>query len=209
MRHQEFLYELLMTPSLSGHEEEIQQKTLDNMADICDLQQVDGTGNVIHRIHPEADFTVLLMGHIDEIGFLVTHIDERGMIKVMKNGGVRTGLYVGSPVQIIHRGQKVSGVVAVEDSLLKADKVDAADLTIDIGASSEEQARELVSVGDPVCADTGIHELLNDNFAARAMDDRTGAFVVLEALRIAREKGASIGVAAARCSAPPPLSTKT
>ena len=195
--NKEFLHELLLTPSVSGHEEIIQQKAIDYTASFCDRQDVDATGNVIHRIHPEAPFQVLLMGHIDEIGFQVTHIREDGMIKVSKNGGVRTGMYVGWPVQITHDGQKVSGVVSVESDLLKAESVEASSLTIDIGAESGEQARKVVAVGDPVCADTTVHELLNDNFSTRAMDNRTGAFVVMESVRRAKEKGTENGCAAA------------
>ena len=195
--NKEFLHELLLTPSVSGHEEMIQQKAIDYSADFCDEQAVDATGNVIHRLNPEKDLSVLLMGHIDEIGFLVTHIEPNGMIRVMKNGGLRMKLYVGSPVQILHQGKKVSGVVCVESSLEKAEKVEASDLTIDIGAQSAEQAKEYVSVGDPVCADTQVHELLNDNFSSRALDNRTGAFVVMEAIRRARENGTAIGCAAA------------
>lgn len=192
-----FLHELLNTPSVSGHEEQIQQKALDHTAAFCDLQEVDATGNVLHRINPDAPCQVLMMGHIDEIGFLVTHIDESGMIKVMTNGGVRVPLYVGARVQIIHEGNKVPGVVCVSRDLVGNKDLKASDLTIDIGAESKEQASALVAPGDPVCADTFVEDLVGERFTSRAMDNRTGAFVVMEAVRRAKERGVTIGVTAA------------
>ena len=91
----------------------------------------------------------------------------------------------------------VSGVIATSSDLVKKDKIEASDLLVDIGATSREEAIKAVSVGDPVCADVAVRELMNDCFTCRALDDRTGAFVVLEAARDAAEKGASIGIYAA------------
>lgn len=193
----EFLHSLLQTPSVSGFEEAIQELTLDYSAAFCDQQITDAVGNVIHVVNPEADFKVLLMGHIDEIGFIVTHIDGDGLVHVTRNGGVRPALYVGAPMQILHEGQKVQGVVSVTSDLIKSADVNASDLLIDIGAKDGEEAKKYVAIGDPVCADTQIHTLLNDNFASRALDDKTGVFVVLEALRRAKEKGVTIGAYAA------------
>ena len=79
---------------------------------------------------------------------------------------------------------------------MKKDKTEASDLLVDIGATSREEAEKYVSVGDPVCGDVSLRELLNDCFTCRGLDDRAGAFVVLEA-RKAAAKGASIGIYAA------------
>lgn len=193
----EFLHSLLKTPSVSGFEEGIQEIAMDYSAAFCDQQITDAVGNVIHVVNPEADFKVLLMGHIDEIGFIVTHIDGDGIIHVTRNGGVRPALYVGAPMQILHNGVKVQGVVSVSSDLIKSSDVSAGDLCIDIGAKDGDEAKKYVSIGDPVCADTEIHTLLNDNFASRALDDKTGVYVVLEALRRAKEKGVTIGAYAA------------
>ena len=91
----------------------------------------------------------------------------------------------------------VSGVVATSADLLKKDKIEASDLLVDIGAATKEEAQQVVSIGDPVCADVGVRELQNDCFTCRALDDRTGAFVVLEAAKEAAEAGAKLGIYAA------------
>lgn len=195
--NREFLKDLLLTPSVSGYEEAIQKKALAFGKQFADQQICDPAGNAISVVNPNAACKVLLCGHIDEIGFVVTHIQENGMLKLAKAGGVRPALYVGTPVQIMHEGKKVDGVVAVMPSLIKSSDVKDKDLIVDIGASSKEQTLQYVAVGDPVCADTQVHELLNDNFSSRALDDRTGAFVVLEAAKKAAEKGATVGIYAA------------
>ena len=195
--NREFLKDLLSTPSVSGWEETIQEKALAYGKEFAGAQLTDPSGNAISVVNPQAGHKVLLCGHIDEIGFVVTNIDESGRLHLMGAGGVRPRLYLGSPVQIWHRGNMVSGVIATSSDLLKKDKTEVSDLLVDIGASSREEAAQVVAVGDPVCADVQVRELLNDCFTCRALDDRTGAFVVLEAARQAAAKGASIGIYAA------------
>lgn len=195
--NREFLKELLTTPSVSGQEETIQRKALAYGKQFAQERRTDPSGNVISVVNPQAAFKVLLCGHIDEIGFVVTHIDDEGRLHLAKAGGVRAKLYIGSPMQVWHEGRMVSGVVAVSPDLLKKEEVTAGDLIVDIGAGSKEEAMKAVSIGDPVCADVQVRELLNDQFTCRALDNRTGAFVILEAARRAAEKGASAGIYAA------------
>ena len=97
-----FLKELLATPSVSGWEEAIQEKALSYGKAFAGAQLTDPSGNAISVVNPEAEHKVLLCGHIDEIGFVVTHIDASGRLSLMGAGGVRPRLYLGSPVQIWH-----------------------------------------------------------------------------------------------------------
>lgn len=195
--NREFLKELLTTPSVSGYEEAIQKKALAFGKEFAHSQRTDPSGNAISVVNPEAGRKILLCGHIDEIGFVVTHIDSDGRLHLTGAGGVRPRLYIGSPVQVWHNGSMVSGVIATSSDLLKKDKTEASDLLVDIGAANKEEALKVVSIGDPVCADVQVRELLNDRFTCRALDNRTGAFVVLEAAKEAARQGASIGIYAA------------
>ncbi len=203
----EFLKTLLSTVSVSGNEEANQENALRYAKEFAERQEVDAVGNAISAYHCEAPFRVLLSGHIDEIGFRVTQIDDRGFLHVQKAGGVNPALYLGAPMQVIHEAQedgktvrrKLEGVGVLQNDLLKKEKLEATDLLIDLGAKSKEEAEALVSVGDSVCADTSFHELLNGNFSSRALDDKTGAFVILEAAKLAKEKGAACGVFAHTC----------
>ena len=167
----------LNTVSVSGNEEANQLYALAFAKSFADEQRVDAVGNAISVVNPDAPCRVLLCGHMDEIGFRVTHIDDKGFIHVQKAGGVRPKLYLGSAMQIIHEevvdGQlsfsKVEGVCATSDELLKKEKLEDSDLVIDIGANTREEAAACVSVGDSVCADTVVRELLNDRFTCRAL----------------------------------------
>ena len=198
----DFLIELLNNVSVTGNEEPCQEAVLKFGKDFADQQLIDPVGNVINVINPKSEVKVLLVGHIDEIGFRVTHIDDKGFINVQSVGGVNHKLYLGSPVQIIHetRGKKkierkkIEGVVAFNRDLLKKEKLENSDIIIDIGAKDKKDAEKLVSIGDSVVIDTSVHQLLNDNFSSRAMDDKTGSFVILEAAKKAKKKGAKIGI---------------
>ena len=200
--NRDFLKELLDTVSVSGCEEAGQEKALAFARPFAHKQLVDAAGNALSIVNPDSPCRVLLCGHIDEIGFRVTHIDDSGLVHVQKAGGVRAALYVGSPMQIIHETEedgrvvrrRVPGVGVITDDLLKKKDVSDSDLIIDIGACSKEEAEVAVSLGDPVCADTAVRELLGGRLSCRALDDKAGAFVILEAAKKAAEMGARCGI---------------
>ena len=191
--NKEFLYTLLDGMSVSGHEIPLQKKVIEEMTPHCDNVATDYTGNVTCILNPDADFKVMLAGHIDEIGLIVTHITSDGLLKVEKVGGIYPTVYPGHQVVIHGYKQKVYGAVINHHDLIKAD-MKATDLTIDIGAKDREDARKYVQEGDPVHLNTYHAELLNGLLSARAIDDRGGAFIILEALKRAKEKGCKIGV---------------
>ena len=188
--NKEFLYEMLDTMSVSGHEIGLQKKVIAHMTPYADEIRTDYTGNVICVLNPDAEFKVLLAGHVDEIGLIVTHIRADGLLKVAKAGGVRPGVYPGHQVMIGEK--KIPGVVIHNDDM-KGDIKDK-DLYIDIGAKDADDARKYVEEGDPVHLHTYHLHLRNDLLCARAIDDRGGAFIVLEALKKAKEMGCKIGV---------------
>ena len=189
--NKDFLFEMLDTMSVSGHEIGLQKKVIKEMTPYADEIRTDYTGNVICVLNPDADFKVLLTGHIDEIGLVVTHIRGDGLIKVAKAGGIHATAYPGHQVMIGEK--KIPGVVILNDAMTKGDIKDK-DLIIDIGAKDEKDARQYVEEGDPVHLNTYHLPLQNDYLCARAIDDRGGAFIVLEALKKAKEMGCKIGV---------------
>ena len=193
--NKEFLYTLLDGMSVSGNEIGMQKKVIEHMTPFCDRIITDYTGNVISVINPDADFKVLLAGHIDEIGLVVTHIQGDGMLKVTAAGGIAPSVYPGHQVVVHNERGKVFGVV-IHTSAHNKD-VKTADLTIDIGAKDAEDARRYVEEGDPIHLNTYHQEMANGYLSARAIDDRGGAFIILEALKKAKEMGCKIGVYAA------------
>jgi len=194
--NKDFLYTLLDSMSVSGHEISLQKKVIEEMTPYCDQILTDYTGNVISVINPEAPFKVLLAGHIDEIGLVVTHIQSDGLLRVAKAGGIRAAHYPGHKVVIHGYAGTVYGVV-VSSEVTRKEKLTPGDLYIDIGAKDAADARQYVQEGDPVHLHTYHQEMVNGYLTARAIDDRGGAFIVLEALKRAKEKGCQIGVYAA------------
>ena len=194
--NKEFLYTMLDTMSVSGHEISLQKKVIEEMTPYCDKIITDYTGNVISVLNPDAPFKVMLAGHIDEIGLIVTHIQGDGMIRVARAGGIRARVYPGHQVVIHGENGPVYGAVINSEAMDKKD-LSASDLFIDIGAKDAEDARKYVQEGDPIHLNTYHQELLNGFLCARAVDDRGGAFIVLEALKRAKEMGCQIGVYAA------------
>lgn len=189
-----FLEEMIQTMSVSGYEEELQAKVIKHVEPFADKILRDATGNVISVINPGSANKIMLSGHIDEIGLVIVNITSDGYLKVVKAGGIRPVLYLGTHVQIKTKNGIVAGVVVTNSSLTSNANVKDTDLFIDIGATSKEDALKYVQVGDSVCAATDFRYLINNRMAARAMDDRIGAFIILEVLRRAKERGCTNGV---------------
>lgn len=194
--NKEFLYTLLDSMSVSGHEIALQKKVIAEMTPYCDCIRTDYTGNVISILNPDAPFKVMLAAHIDEIGLIVTHIQENGLLRVSRSGGIRPSTYPGHQVVVHGYAGTVYGTVIYSKAVDKAD-LKANELYIDIGAKDAEDARKYVQEGDPVHQHTYHQEMLNGFLSARAVDDRGCAFIILEALKLAKERGCKIGVYAA------------
>lgn len=194
MMEREFLYQMLTTCSVSGHEEEMQEKTAEYVKGFADQVITDSIFDVTGVINPESEKKVQLSAHSDEIGLAVTQITEKGMLHVAKIGGIYINTYLGQKVRVMHEGKAVYGAVLNVRPLSKKEDLEPMDLVIDIGASSKEEAKAAVALGDPVIFDTDYRELLGDRLCARALDDKIGVFVIMEALKRAKERGCRTGV---------------
>ncbi|MBQ3708070.1 MAG: M20/M25/M40 family metallo-hydrolase [Clostridia bacterium] len=163
------------------------------MQDKADEVRVDELGNVTAILNPSAPFKVLLAGHADEIGLMVTAIGSDGTLMVTNIGGIYTTTYPGHKVRIYTKNGVIYGAVANSRDIAKNGDLKASDLKIDIGAKDREDALSHVALGDTVTFDTDVRELLNGCITGRALDDRIGAYIVMEALAEAKKKGASVG----------------
>ncbi len=137
---------------------------------------------------------LLVMGHIDEIGLIVTHIDDEGFLWFRAVGGWDAQILVGQRLAIDTREGPLTGVVGKKPIHLlreeEAKKVaDIRDMHIDIGARDGAQARERVRIGDVAVIDAQPAELPNGRLTSRALDNRLGSFVALETARLLAEAG--------------------
>ncbi|MFC0523923.1 M20/M25/M40 family metallo-hydrolase [Pontibacillus salicampi] len=196
---QDFLFELLHTASPSSMEMNIQKKWMNYVKPFADEIRTDNAGNVIGVLNPEADFTILLAGHSDEIALVVNRIDDNGFLYIDKMGGINPKAAVGMKVTILGHGGNLTGVVGVNAQHhggLKGD-FDLEDVFIDCGAQSKEEVEKYVQIGDLAVYKREPEILMDRYISGRGLDNRTGAFIVAEVLRRLSEKDIQVGVYAA------------
>ena len=184
----EFLKKIIQTPSPTGFEEEIQTVVRTYMKSAADLVKTDVHGNVVVVKNPDAPIRVMLAGHCDQIGLIVNYIDAEGFIYVLPLGGWDPQMLVGQRVTIWAESGPLPGVIGKkpihllnDEERKKVPKIH--DLWIDIGASNKEDAEQLVTIGSPVTLELEYRELRGEMIAAPGMDDKTGMWVVMEALK--------------------------
>jgi putative aminopeptidase FrvX len=185
----EFLKRLLDTPGPSGFETAPARVWREEVKRFADDVTADVHGNSIGVVHAKGTPRLMLAGHIDEIGIQITHVDDEGYIYFAGIGGWDSQVLVGQRVVIAGRNGAVRGVIGKQAvHLLKREDMDKAskitDLWIDIGAATKSEALEHVRVGDPAVLDAAVQEFPNGRVVSRSIDNRIGAYVVAEALRL-------------------------
>ncbi len=190
-----FLKTLLDTPGPSAFEAAPARVWRTEAEQFADEVRADVTGNSFATLNAAGGPRLMLAGHIDEIGVMVTHIDDDGYLSFDSIGGWVPQVFVGQRVLVLGRQGVVTGVVGKKAIHLmdKADREKVSkveDLWLDIGAASRAEAAARVRVGDPGVLASGVLEFPNGRLVSRSIDNRIGAFVVLEAIRHLAESGA-------------------
>jgi putative aminopeptidase FrvX len=167
--------------------------------------QVDVVGTPSARV-PGRDSSarrLVVMGHIDEIGLIVTHIDDEGYLWFREVGGWDAQILVGQRVVLGTRAGEIPGVIGKKPiHLLREEErkkvAEVRDLHIDVGARDGQQAHELVRIGDVAVLAGDTVELPNGRVASRALDNRLGSFVALETARLVAQAGSADGSGGAK-----------
>ena len=200
-----FLKQLLNTPGPSAFEAAPARLWRTEAEKLADSVWADVAGNSFATVNQNGAPRLMLAGHIDEIGVMVTHIDDEGFLSFDTIGGWDHQVFVGQRVVLLGRKGRVSGVVGKKaihlierDDRDKVSKVE--DLWIDIGASSRSDAAERIRIGDPGVLAAEVMDFPNGRVVSRSIDNRIGAFVVLEALRLLAEAPPAASVTAVATS---------
>ncbi len=140
----------------------------------------------------------MIVGHIDEIGLHVSHIDKEGFLRFGQVGGWDPGVLIGQRVRLHTRDGEVVGVIGRKPIHLLKDEErqkvpEVKDLHIDIGAKDADEAREMVRIGDVAVIDVEPVELRPGILVSRALDNRVGCYVAAEAARLVAEAGGAPG----------------
>jgi putative aminopeptidase FrvX len=195
----ELLHALITAAGPSGHESAPAKVWREGCATFSDDVRGDVVGSSMARIPGTAGGpTLAVIGHIDEIGVHVSHIDDEGYLHFGEVGGWDPIVLVGQRVQIAARGGDVMGVIGRKPiHLIKPDERDKApkvkDLHIDIGAKNGDEAREMVRIGDVGVIDVQPVELPNGRLVSRSLDNRIGCYVAAEAARLVALDGGAPG----------------
>ncbi len=189
-----FLGELLHAKSPSGYESEAQQVFDQHVKPAADSYSLDPLGNRIATLNPDGDPVLMLAGHLDELGLIITYINKQGFLYFETIGGHDLIVISGRRVIIQTANGPVVGVTGKRAvHLMSAEdrkKVpERHEMWIDIGVSSKEEAMERVSIGDAATYDHEL-QLINGSIGtARAFDNKAGAYIVGETLiRLSKEK---------------------
>ena len=192
----ELLRELLSTPGPSGHEAPaaaVWRRAAEAFAEVSS----DPLGSSVARVKGTAEGpTLALIGHIDEIGLAITHIDDKGYLSFRNLGGVLAEVLLAQRVVITTRDGAIPGVIGKKGGPFKRDKdekIEIKNLFIDIGAKNGDEAKSLVRVGDGAVLAPEPIELLNGRVASRSWDNRVGCYVALEVARRVAEAGGAAG----------------
>ncbi len=183
-----FLEALVGAPGPSGYEGPVRRVWTAQLQGLADEVRVDVHGNAIAVCNPKGCPRIMLAGHMDELGFQVIHIDDKGYLYFDTIGGFDMGLVPGRKVRIQTAKGEVLGVIGKRPIHLMSGEErkkvpEQHELWIDIGARGAKEARKLVEVGDPVTYDANFEVLRRELAVSRGFDNKMGAYVVAEVLR--------------------------
>ncbi|HOQ36291.1 MAG TPA: M42 family metallopeptidase [Acetivibrio sp.] len=163
---------------VSGNEEEIRELIIQEIKDYVDEINVDALGNLI-AVKKSKGKKIMVAAHMDEIGLMVTHIDEKGFLRFSTVGGISRFDSIGQRVRFKNG---TVGAVYYEDKLEDMKDLRFSKMYIDIGASNREEAEKSVKIGDTACF-AGEAVKQGDMVISKALDDRSGCAVVVKAIK--------------------------
>lgn len=192
----ELLERLCQVPGIASRESLVRDVVAEELRPLVDQVKTDALGNLVAIRNGDGP-RIMIAAHMDEIGFLVKHIDDNGFIRIQQVGGFDPRVLVAQRATVYPRASEpIPGVVqpgtkpihllsAGDSKELKLD-----DLFIDTGLSSDD-LKQRVSIGDMVTLDRAT-TTMGDNVVSKALDDRLGIYVKIEAVRAASRSGAEV-----------------
>src|SRR5262245_1069890 len=189
-----FFTDILETPSPSGYEQPVQEIVRKYARDFADEVRTDLHGNVIASCNSDAPLRIMFAGHADQIGLIVSHINENGFIYTNTIGGWDPQQLIGQRMTTHTANGPIPAVIARKaihllDEEERKKVVKPKELWLDIGAKDKDEAVAAVAVGDAVTLELGYQEMRNNLANSPGMDDKSGLWVAMEALRRAKQRG--------------------
>ena len=177
-------------PGVSGFERRIRDLILREVRELADEVEVDNMGNVMAIRRGRSDKRVMVAAHMDEIGFIVNHIDDKGFLRFLPLGGFDPKTLTAQRV-LVHGREDVLGVLGCKPiHIMKPEDrknvIPLTDYFVDTGLPKEE-VEKLISVGDPISRERGLVEI-GDCVTSKSLDNRISVFILIETLRQLRDR---------------------
>ncbi len=182
------LEKLCNAHGISGYEDEVRELIRSELEGVADELRVDRMGNLI-AVRRGDEKKVMLAAHMDEIGFMVKHIEEKGFLRITPIGGWFSQTVLNQRAFVHTKNGKIRGVFGCKPPHIMKDEerkkvVKIEDMFIDIGAESREDAENMgVEVGSPVTMDRELSGLGENRITGKAIDDRAGVSAVVEVFK--------------------------
>ena len=185
------LKKLSNTHGISGYETDVRKVVKEEIEEFVDEIKVDAMGNLV-AIKNGGKPSVMIAAHMDEIGLMVKYIDKKGFINFVKFGGWFDQTLLNNRVVLHTERGDIYGVIGSKpphlmDSEERKKTVDAKDMFIDIGASNRDEVEKLgIRPGTPITLDREFRELQGNRVTGKAMDNRAGVAMMIEALKMTK-----------------------
>jgi putative aminopeptidase FrvX len=178
--------ELSMLNGISGREDKIRKYIIDEIKDFADSYEIDPLGNLIvfKKGKNKPKNTVMLDAHMDEVGMMITYINDDGTLEFECVGGIDSRVMYGRAVYV--GDEKINGVIGVKPihMLSNSEKLSMpSDMYIDIGAENKEDTQKLVKLGDSACFNSEFVEFGDGFIKGKALDDRAGCAVLIDLIK--------------------------
>lgn len=193
----ELLKRLCTAKGVSGREENVCKLIKEEISKYADEAFIDKNNNVIAKIGNTAEHNIMLDAHLDEIGFIVTYIDDKGFLKVSQCGGMDYRVVQDTRFKVLAESGEITAVACCLPPHLAdggEDKAPSADsIYLDTGLPAQ-RVHELVSIGDVVAYDTKPIVLLNNRFTCCSTDNRASCALLLRVAELIKESPVNSGV---------------
>lgn len=188
------LEEIINIPGISGYEEPIRQYLADKITALGLTPQVDRLGNLITEIG-SGEKNVILMAHMDELGLIVSYVEDNGYVRFRKINGIDDRVLAGRSMNVLTANGPIPGVIGIKPPHLMSDKSEQArtisseHLYLDLGTRSRQETLDLgVDILTPVVFQKQFNVLNGDYISGRGLDDRFGCLVLLKVLEDLKDK---------------------
>jgi endoglucanase len=184
---EKLLKDLLMCDGISGYEGNTAKIMTNALSKTCNCVETDNFGNVIGKLG-KGKKKIMIAAHMDEIGMVVKHVNEKGYIYFIKIGGINDSILPGKLVEIINKkGNHIKGIIGTKPPhLMTAEEAKKpivyTSMFIDIGLSSREEVLKVLDIGDQIIFEPNAGVLHGDFFYGKAADNRISCYAMVKVM---------------------------